>query len=77
MVDKLRPILTRLDPAYLANLDRASKTSTRSSITMPTTDSSFNPFDQVTAADLKLLQARLRRPLRAARTAHRPARTAA
>ncbi len=59
IVDKLRPILTKLDAPYLASLDGASKNVHEIIDRYATSDGGFKPFDQVTAADLKLLQARL------------------
>ena len=59
IIDKLRPILTKLDAPYLANLDGASKIVHEITDRYATGDGGFKPFDAMTAADLKLLQARL------------------
>ena len=59
IVDELRPILTELDAPYLAKLDAASKAVEEIIARYATSDGGFKPFDQVSAGDLKLLQARL------------------
>ena len=58
IVDELRPILTELDAPYLAKLDAASA-AVAEIIDRYATADGFKGFDQVTADDLKLLQARL------------------
>jgi len=59
IVDELRPILTKLDAPFLARLDAASKAVEDIIAKYATSDGAFKPFDQVSADDLKLLQARL------------------
>lgn len=59
IVDELRPILTKLDAPYLAKLDAAGASVAEIIGRYATADGGFKGFDEVTAADLKLLQARL------------------
>ena len=59
IVDGLRPILTDLDPPYLAKLDAAGKAVEEIIARYATTDGGYKSFDAITADDLKLLQARL------------------
>jgi iron uptake system component EfeO len=59
IVDELRPILTKLDAPYLAKLDAAGAAVEEIVARYATTGGGFKGFDQVSAADLKLLQARL------------------
>ena len=58
IVDELRPILTELDAPYLAKLDAASAAVSEIIDRYADADG-FKGFDEVTADDLKLLQARL------------------
>ena len=58
IVEQLRPILTELDPGYLASLDTAS--AGVSELTAKYADGDgFKGFDTISAEDLKLMQARL------------------
>ena len=59
IVNDLRPILTTLDAAFLAQLDAADKAVDEVIDRYATSDGGFKGFDQVSPADLKLLQARL------------------
>jgi iron uptake system component EfeO len=58
IVEQLRPILTELDPEYLASLDAASAGVTEVIETYADGDG-FEGFDTISAEDLKLMQARL------------------
>ncbi len=58
IVEQLRPILTELDPDYLASLDAASATVTEV-IDRYAEGDGFEGFDAISAEDLKLMQARL------------------
>jgi iron uptake system component EfeO len=58
IVEQLRPILTQLDPEYLAALDVASASVTDIIDTYADGDG-FKGFDAISAEDLKLMQARL------------------
>ena len=58
IVEQLRPILTELDPDYLASLDAASAAVTEV-ITKYADGDGFKGFDTISAEDLKLMQARL------------------
>lgn len=58
IVEQLRPILTELDKDYLAKLDAASKAVSDVIATYADGDG-FKTFDTISAADLKLMQARL------------------
>jgi len=58
IVNDLRPILQDLDAAYLARLD-AANAAVESVIAVYAVGDGFKAFDQVSASDLKLMQARL------------------
>jgi iron uptake system component EfeO len=59
IVEELRPLLSKLDAPYLAQLDAAGKAVEDVIAKYATSDGEFKPFDQVSADDLKVLQARL------------------
>ena len=58
IVNDLRPILQDLDAAYLARLD-AANAAVETVIAVYAVGDGFKAFDQVSASDLKLMQARL------------------
>ena len=58
IVEQLRPILTELDPGYLAKLDAASAAVSELIATYADGDG-FKGFDTITPEDLKLMQARM------------------
>jgi iron uptake system component EfeO len=58
IVDQLRPILTKLDSAFLKQLDDASD-AVEAVIATYAAGDGFKDFDQVSPADRKRMQARL------------------